>query len=150
MRDKVDMMNDNIEIPATEPGDFDEVYESIKDSPEAVKELEGIMKEFIDRMEPLVDKYKAFAKRDPADQDVDEYGKLEEERNSIEIDRLSKIAVLLQNELDRKEARNRELKADIDRYTHVKHRPENGNRKVYPNDPCPCGSGKKYKKCCGR
>ncbi|MDA3845407.1 MAG: SEC-C metal-binding domain-containing protein [Vallitaleaceae bacterium] len=31
----------------------------------------------------------------------------------------------------------------------------NGNsvkedRKVYPNDPCPCGSGKKYKKCCGK
>ena len=22
--------------------------------------------------------------------------------------------------------------------------------KVFPNDPCPCGSGKKYKKCCGR
>ena len=22
--------------------------------------------------------------------------------------------------------------------------------KIYPNDPCPCGSGKKYKKCCGR
>ena len=22
--------------------------------------------------------------------------------------------------------------------------------RVYPNDPCPCGSGKKYKKCCGR
>ncbi|MFR2781475.1 MULTISPECIES: SEC-C metal-binding domain-containing protein [Clostridia] len=21
---------------------------------------------------------------------------------------------------------------------------------LYPNDPCPCGSGKKYKKCCGR
>ena len=21
--------------------------------------------------------------------------------------------------------------------------------KIYPNDPCPCGSGKKYKKCCG-
>ena len=27
------------------------------------------------------------------------------------------------------------------------HREE---QKVYPNDPCPCGSGKKYKKCCGR
>ena len=25
-----------------------------------------------------------------------------------------------------------------------------GSRKIYPNDPCPCGSGKKYKKCCGR
>ena len=24
------------------------------------------------------------------------------------------------------------------------------NKKVYPNDPCPCGSGKKYKQCCGR
>ncbi len=24
------------------------------------------------------------------------------------------------------------------------------NVKVYPNDPCPCGSGKKYKQCCGR
>jgi preprotein translocase subunit SecA len=23
-------------------------------------------------------------------------------------------------------------------------------RKVYPNDPCPCGSGKKYKQCHGR
>ena len=22
--------------------------------------------------------------------------------------------------------------------------------KVYPNDPCPCGSGKKYKRCCGK
>ena len=24
------------------------------------------------------------------------------------------------------------------------------NVKIYPNDPCPCGSGKKYKNCCGR
>ena len=23
-------------------------------------------------------------------------------------------------------------------------------KKIYPNDPCPCGSGKKYKYCCGR
>ena len=23
-------------------------------------------------------------------------------------------------------------------------------RKIYPNNPCPCGSGKKYKKCCGK
>ena len=23
-------------------------------------------------------------------------------------------------------------------------------KKIYPNDPCPCGSGKKYKQCCGR
>ncbi len=24
------------------------------------------------------------------------------------------------------------------------------NKKIYPNEPCPCGSGKKYKNCCGR
>ncbi len=27
---------------------------------------------------------------------------------------------------------------------------QSGTRKIYPNDPCPCGSGKKYKKCCGK
>ena len=27
---------------------------------------------------------------------------------------------------------------------------DKGAKKIYPNDPCPCGSGKKYKKCCGR
>lgn len=26
----------------------------------------------------------------------------------------------------------------------------NEGAKIYPNDPCPCGSGKKYKKCCGK
>lgn len=29
-------------------------------------------------------------------------------------------------------------------------KPEKKIQKIYPNDPCPCGSGKKYKKCCGR
>jgi cell division protein FtsL len=28
--------------------------------------------------------------------------------------------------------------------------PRRIGQKVYPNDPCPCGSGKKYKKCCGK
>ena len=27
---------------------------------------------------------------------------------------------------------------------------EERRKKVYPNDPCPCGSGKKYKHCCGK
>jgi preprotein translocase subunit SecA len=31
----------------------------------------------------------------------------------------------------------------------VKKQPiRNKDKKVGPNDPCPCGSGKKYKKCC--
>ena len=32
----------------------------------------------------------------------------------------------------------------------VKEEKETAGRKIYPNDPCPCGSGKKYKKCCGK
>ena len=30
----------------------------------------------------------------------------------------------------------------------VKQQPVRKAKKVGPNDPCPCGSGKKYKKCC--
>lgn len=30
----------------------------------------------------------------------------------------------------------------------VKKQPVRKPKKVGPNDPCPCGSGKKYKKCC--
>lgn len=32
----------------------------------------------------------------------------------------------------------------------VKGPVKRAEKKVYPNDPCPCGSGKKYKNCCGR
>jgi len=32
----------------------------------------------------------------------------------------------------------------------IKGTPVVAEKKIYPNDPCPCGSGKKYKKCCGR
>ena len=30
----------------------------------------------------------------------------------------------------------------------VKKQPVRVKEKIGPNDPCPCGSGKKYKKCC--
>ncbi len=32
----------------------------------------------------------------------------------------------------------------------VAQAPKKAEQKVYPNSPCPCGSGKKYKQCCGR
>ena len=32
----------------------------------------------------------------------------------------------------------------------VKKPKQRAEAKIYPNDPCPCGSGKKYKNCCGR
>lgn len=54
---------------------------------------------------------------------------------------------------------NRGLKIDLDSTAQkmdVVNVTSNGEiiskreKKVYPNDPCPCGSGKKFKKCCGR
>lgn len=34
--------------------------------------------------------------------------------------------------------------------TSVRAPKKRADAKIYPNDPCPCGSGKKYKQCCGR
>ncbi len=39
---------------------------------------------------------------------------------------------------------------DLKYLLHMDHDKNDKAAKVYPNDPCPCGSGKKYKKCCGR
>ncbi len=46
----------------------------------------------------------------------------------------------------------REMHEDVlfDEFTLPKQVPVVKEKKIYPNDPCPCGSGKKYKKCCGR
>jgi hypothetical protein len=33
---------------------------------------------------------------------------------------------------------------------HYAQTPNNANSQIGKNDPCPCGSGKKYKKCCGK
>ena len=32
----------------------------------------------------------------------------------------------------------------------VKQQPKKAANKIGRNDPCPCGSGKKYKQCCGK
>ena len=45
-----------------------------------------------------------------------------------------------------------EMNEDVlfDEFTVPKQIPVVKEKKIYPNDPCPCGSGKKYKKCCGK
>ena len=37
-----------------------------------------------------------------------------------------------------------------DKTVRDKMMPFNNGKKIYPNEPCPCGSGKKFKKCCGK
>lgn len=59
-----------------------------------------------------------------------------------------------QQQLDKYEESfwNWEMDGDdiFDEFTAPKQIPVVKAQKVYPNDPCPCGSGKKYKKCCGK
>ena len=49
---------------------------------------------------------------------------------------------------ERKEVTKNKLTNDND--TTIKNVPKKADKKVGRNDPCPCGSGKKYKNCCGR
>lgn len=63
-------------------------------------------------------------------------------------------------EKNKKMLKDKGIEVDTDRTAHrvsvtalpdgIHGRMGTGIRKIYPNDPCPCGSGKKYKKCCGR
>ena len=132
------------DIPFLESEEFHRTYESVKNNPEALKELESIMDDVISRLKPLVERYEALSKMDNVDQE--EILKLEEEKYRIEKERLERTAILLQSEVERQERIGTRLRAEIDR---LSVRKEVGH-KIYPNDPCPCGSGLKYKKCCGK
>lgn len=74
---------------------------------------------------------------------------------SEEFDELgeSDISKFLKEEYELETARKRNADRDslmksIDKLE--KKMQINFGRKIYPNELCPCGSGKKYKKCCGR
>ena len=58
---------------------------------------------------------------------------------------------LLKSEVTQNTERKQTLKGTAnDGKETVKSTPKRNNNKIGRNDPCPCGSGKKYKQCCGR
>ena len=61
---------------------------------------------------------------------------------------LSRAQIKIQVQQEPKEEKYQTNQADDES---LKHRPtvKAANKKVGPNEPCPCGSGKKYKYCCG-
>ena len=65
---------------------------------------------------------------------------------SAEISNVLLNAEVRQN-IEREEVKN--IKTN-DGKEGVKSKPKKADKKVGRNDPCPCGSGKKYKKCCGQ
>lgn len=74
------------------------------------------------------------------------------EQNSQALERLLNAAVLTHNEVSAfkgQKPERRETNEDDDG-ERVKLQPRHVDLKIGRNDPCPCGSGKKYKKCCGK
>ncbi len=65
---------------------------------------------------------------------------------SEEISRFLLNAEIRQN-IEREEVKNIHLS---DGKEQVKSKPKKAEKKIGRNDPCPCGSGKKYKQCCGK
>ena len=74
----------------------------------------------------------------------------DEARNQL----LTDSILRLQDQIEVKKRKQEELEAKISRLEELNKQlaptKVNETKKIYPNDPCPCGSGKKYKKCCGR
>ena len=70
-----------------------------------------------------------------------------------EQDNILDIRYILYDQKDIPESKRAELKAFgkkiVERRTE-QFLGQNNKKKIYPNDPCICGSGKKYKRCCGR
>ncbi|WP_017444420.1 preprotein translocase subunit SecA [Gayadomonas joobiniege] len=72
---------------------------------------------------------------------------------------LSKVRVREESDVEAVEAKRRESEAAPKQYQHAEDKPLENNkgqavvregRKVGRNEPCPCGSGEKYKNCCGK
>ena len=94
----------------------------------------------------------AYGQRDPVVEfKFQSYDIFEEMVNNIKADTVFGILSLVirkEEELKREEVA-KDAKENIGGDATVQKRPAVNKDKVGRNDPCPCGSGKKYKKCCG-
>ena len=129
--------------------------------PEAIRELERVVllkvidrkwMDHIDDMEQLRQGagLQAYGQRDPlVEYKMSGYEMFDEMTENIKEDT---VRVLLHVRVEQKIEREQVAKVtgtNKDEST-AKAPVKRMDAKVYPNDPCPCGSGKKYKQCCGR
>ena len=129
--------------------------------PEAVRELERVIllkvidrkwMDHIDDMDQLRQGIglQAYGQRDPlVEYKMSGYDMFEEMINSIQEDT---VRLLFHVRVEQKVEREQVAKVTGTNKddTGVREPKKRAEKKVYPNDPCPCGSGKKYKQCCGR
>jgi preprotein translocase subunit SecA len=94
---------------------------------------------------------RGYGQRDPLveykKEGFDMFAEMSERISSEIITRLFKIQV--QRSQEAEIARTRRINLNYNRGDSAPSQPVTKGKKTGRNDPCPCGSGKKYKKCCG-
>ncbi|OPX44142.1 protein translocase subunit SecA [Ruminiclostridium hungatei] len=94
---------------------------------------------------------RAYGQRDPViEYKFEGFQMFEEMIKTIQED---SIRLLVRSRIDREHAPQREKVAEPVNASHGDDEPKKpvtNNSRVGRNDPCPCGSGKKYKVCCGK
>ena len=129
--------------------------------PEAIRELERVIllkvidrkwMDHIDDMEQLRQGagLQAYGQRDPlVEYKMNGYEMFDEMTENIKEDT---VRALLHVRVEQKVEREQVAKVTGTNKDEsaVKAPVKRMDAKIYPNDPCPCGSGKKYKQCCGR
>ena len=129
--------------------------------PEAIRELERVVllkvidrkwMDHIDDMEQLRQGVglQAYGQRDPlVEYKMSGYEMFDEMTQNI---REETVRLLFHIKIEQKVEREQQAKiTGTNKDESLPKGPvKRENAKVYPNDPCPCGSGKKYKNCCGR
>ena len=138
-----------------------EAKESEFPEPEHMREIERVVllkvidakwMDHIDDMDQLRQGIglQAYGQRDPkVEYKMIGYEMFDEMIRSIEEDT---VRTILHVKLEQKVEREQVAKVTGTNKddTGVREPKKRAEKKVYPNDPCPCGSGKKYKQCCGR
>ena len=127
---------------------------------QAIRELERVVllkvidrkwMDHIDDMEQLKQGIglQAFGQRDPLiEYRLSGYDMFDEMTGAISEDT---VKLLMHVRVEQKVEREQVAKVTgTNKDESVKGPVKRAEGKVYPNDPCPCGSGKKYKQCCGR
>ncbi len=138
-----------------------EMKEAEFPNPEMLRELERVFllkvidrkwMDHIDDMDQLRQGIglQAFAQRDPlVEYKLSGYEMFDAMTASIQEDT---VRILLHVRVEEKAEREQVAKVTgTNKDTSLAKAPrKRETEKIYPNDPCPCGSGKKYKQCCGR
>ena len=151
---KIDRINKDTEE------DRVDLHELFKNDPVALVEVETIEKRLQDRkddiqrrmgeIEAIPESEREDARNSLAAEMFSAESEAAEARNQL----LTDSILRLQDQIEEKKRKQEELQAKLRRLEELNKQltptKVNETKKVYPNDPCPCGSGKKYKKCCGR